>query len=543
MAQGGTLEYGISFNINKQNLDSLQKTLDEIIAKAREFEKSAPDYAIPYQEAAEAAKEFKNVLNDSWSPQLGRLDFSKVEKGLVNLYGSTKSFKQTLAQIGPESQKAFNQFTNAIVNTQAPLKQTNAMLDKLVVSFKNTIRYGISSAVWNNFANSVKQAYSYVKDLDKSLNSIRIVSGQSADQMERLAIQANKTAQELGKSTLDYTKAALIFYQQGLSGEDVTERTEVTLKMANVLGESAKEVSDYMTAIWNNFDQGSASLERYADVITALGASTAASSEEIATGMEKFAAVAKTIGLSYEYATSALATVVAQTRQSADTVGTAFRTIFARMEDLKLGKTLEDGTTLGKYSSTLEKIGVNIKDQTGQLKTMDTILSEMGAKWQTLSKDQQVAVAQGVAGIRQYTQLVALMDNWDSFEKNLDTALNSEGTLAQQQQIYLDSIEAHLQQLDTAWEGLYKNIFDEDALKALADALTKIINLANTFVTGLGGGLNSIMFMVMSLANMFSTDLTKELIRIDTNMKNIRENARETTSRENLSQTFLMIYQ
>ena len=539
MAQGGTLEYGISFNINKQNLDSLQKTLDEIIAKAREFEKSAPDYAIPYQEAAEAAKEFKNVLNDSWSPQLGRLDFSKVEKGLVNLYGSTKSFKQTLAQIGPESQKAFNQFTNAIVNTQAPLKQTNAMLDKLVVSFKNTIRYGISSAVWNNFANSVKQAYSYVKDLDKSLNSIRIVSGQSADQMERLAIQANKTAQELGKSTLDYTKAALIFYQQGLSGEDVTERTEVTLKMANVLGESAKEVSDYMTAIWNNFDQGSASLERYADVITALGASTAASSEEIATGMEKFAAVAKTIGLSYEYATSALATVVAQTRQSADTVGTAFRTIFARMEDLKLGKTLEDGTTLGKYSSTLEKIGVNIKDQTGQLKTMDTILSEMGAKWQTLSKDQQVAVAQGVAGIRQYTQLVALMDNWDSFEKNLDTALNSEGTLAQQQQIYLDSIEAHLQQLDTAWEGLYKNIFDEDALKALADALTKIINLANTFVTGLGGGLNSIMFMVMSLANMFSTDLTKELIRIDTNMKNIRENARETTSRENLSQTFL----
>lgn len=65
MAQGGTLEYGISFNINKQNLDSLQKTLDEIIAKAREFEKSAPDYAIPYQEAAEAAKEFKNVLNDS----------------------------------------------------------------------------------------------------------------------------------------------------------------------------------------------------------------------------------------------------------------------------------------------------------------------------------------------------------------------------------------------------------------------------------------------------------------------------------------------
>jgi phage-related minor tail protein len=78
-----------------------------------------------------------------------------------------------------------------------------------------------------------------------------------------------------------------------------------------------------MTAIWNNFEDGSKSLEYYADVITALGASTASSSAEIAEGLEKYAAVAQTVGLSYEYATSALATVVAETRQSADTVGNA----------------------------------------------------------------------------------------------------------------------------------------------------------------------------------------------------------------------------
>jgi len=86
-----------------------------------------------------------------------------------------------------------------------------------------------------------------------------------------------------------------------------------------------------MTAIWNNFYNGSKSIEYYADVVTALGAATASSSDEIAQGLEKFAGVASTIGLSYEYATSALATVTAQTRQSADVVGTAFKTIFARL--------------------------------------------------------------------------------------------------------------------------------------------------------------------------------------------------------------------
>lgn len=183
-----------------------------------------------------------------------------------------------------------------------------------------------------------------------------------------------------------------------LTDQEVKERTDITMKMSNVTGESADKVSSYMTAIWNNFADGSDNLERFADIITRLGADTASSSEEIAEGLEKFAAIGKTVGLSYEYATSALATVVAQTRQTPEVVGTAYKTLFARIQDLELGNTLDDGTTLGTYSQALEKVGINIKDTSGQLKNMDAILDEMGNKWQTLSKDQQVALAQNVAG-------------------------------------------------------------------------------------------------------------------------------------------------
>jgi len=101
-----------------------------------------------------------------------------------------------------------------------------------------------------------------------------------------------------------------------------------------------------MTAIWNNFDDGSKSLEHYANVLASLGAATASSADEIAGGLEKFAAVAETVGLSYEYAASMLATITAETRQSEEVVGTALKTILSRMEGLKLGNTLDDGTTL-----------------------------------------------------------------------------------------------------------------------------------------------------------------------------------------------------
>jgi TP901 family phage tail tape measure protein len=119
-----------------------------------------------------------------------------------------------------------------------------------------------------------------------------------------------------------------------------------------------------------------------------LGAATASSADEIAGGLEKFSAVADSVGLSYEYAASALATITAETRQSEDVVGTALKTIFARVENLKLGETLEDGTSLGQYSAALEKVGVSIKDSNGGLKTMDEILDNIGARWETLAKDE-----------------------------------------------------------------------------------------------------------------------------------------------------------
>jgi TP901 family phage tail tape measure protein len=122
--------------------------------------------------------------------------------------------------------------------------------------------------------------------------------------------------------------------------------------------------------------------------MTALGAATASSTDEIAGGLEKFAAIGETIGLSYEYAASALATITSNTRQSEEVVGTALKTIFARIQGLKLGETLEDGTSLNKYSEALAKVGISIFEQNGELKKMDNILDEMGAKWDTLSSAQ-----------------------------------------------------------------------------------------------------------------------------------------------------------
>ena len=97
---------------------------------------------------------------------------------------------------------------------------------------------------------AIQGAYGYAQNLNESLNNIRIVTGLSADEMAVFADQANKSAQALSASTLAYTDAALIYYQQGIRDQDeINSRVETTIKLSNVTGQSAEQVSSYMTAI------------------------------------------------------------------------------------------------------------------------------------------------------------------------------------------------------------------------------------------------------------------------------------------------------
>jgi hypothetical protein len=65
----------------------------------------------------------------------------------------------------------------------------------------------------HGFIGSISSAYNYSKDLNTSLNNIRIVTGKNIDEMARFAEQANRAARALSTTTTAYTDAALIFYQ------------------------------------------------------------------------------------------------------------------------------------------------------------------------------------------------------------------------------------------------------------------------------------------------------------------------------------------
>ena len=408
MARNEKINIEVGLVTDKKALSELESSLEQIILHAKlpgnEMNQS-------FQQAAKTARELQTILSKTYNKDLGSVNVNKFNQELKSSHLNLQDIRNDFSKVGNFGNQAFQLIGSSILQTNIKLKQSSKFLNDMAVTFKNTVRYGISSSIFNTMANSIQRAYEFSKNLDTSLNDIRIVTGQSAEQMDLFAVKANKAAQELRATTLDFTKAALIYYQQGLGDVESQARAAVTVKTANVTGQSASDVSEQLTAVWNGYKVSADEVEYYVDKLAKVAAGTAADLEELSTGMSKVASAANNAGVDIDQMNAMLATVISVTREAPETIGTSFRTLFARMGDLKLGATDEDGVGLGKVSKQLDAIGVKILDQEGNMRDMGDVIEDLAKKWQTLDRAQQQAAAVAIGGKMQYSRLIALMDN------------------------------------------------------------------------------------------------------------------------------------
>lgn len=531
MAKGLNKEYTVNLAFTadtdsaKQNIQSLSQELQNLVTSTSLKTKN---FGIDkdLQSATASAAQLKVQLEAAVNTDTGKLDLSKFSDSLKKSGMTLEKYQNQLYQLGPEGQKAFSDLSKAITLAEVPLKRTSSLMSELWTTMKNTARWQLTSSAMHSFIGAIQHAYYYAQDLNESLNNIRIVSSASVEQMDKFAEKANKAAKSLSSTTLDYTNAALIYYQQGLTDKEVADRTEVTLKMANAARESATTISQQLTSVWNNFYDGSESLEHYADAMVRLGADTASSSSEISEGLQKFSSVASTIGLSFDNAAAALATITATTRESADIVGTALKTLFSRIQGLNLGKTLDDGTDLNKYSTALHKVGIEIKDTDGQLKDMDVILDEMGTKWNTWSRDTQMSLAQTVAGVRQYTQLMTLMNNYDFYKENVERAKNSEGSLQEQADIYAESWDAAKDRVQASAEAIYKSLINDQFFIEFNNGISTLLDGVNGFIKGMGGVKGLLLSLGSIVTRVFSKQIAESFSNLIFNIKGLTSTGR-----------------
>ena len=518
----GKVNVQVGFSVDKSGLSEMQSLFQQIAFKAAE---PGNKMKTGLQEAAKTATTLDNILTKTFNTDLGSLNVTKFNQELSKSGLSLKDVKANLSQAGNQGVTAFNRLSQAILGTNQQIKQSSKLLDDMFTTFKNTIRYGISSSIFNNFANSIQRAFDFTKQLDKSLNDIRIVTDKSAESMEKFAQQANEASKGMGASTLDYTNAALIYYQQGLSDSEVQARAETTIKAANVTGQAGEEVSEQLTAVWNGYKVSAEETELYVDKLAAVAATTAADLEELSVGMSKVASAANAMGVDFDDLNAQIATIVSVTRQAPESVGTALKTIYARMGDLSVeGGVDEFGVSLGKVSEQMEMMGVQILDQSGNLRNMSDVIADVAKKWDGWTEAQKQAAAVAMAGKRQYNNLIALFDNWDMYTNALETSTEAMGTLQHQQDIYMESTTAKLKTLKAAWQGLYDDAINEDEINGGIEALTNLVEVFDNFVSSFGGGLKTVAGFGAILSSVFNRQIAESIVTANQRLEVFKNN-------------------
>lgn len=212
-----TVSVGISFDADISKAQAKIQTLQQSLNKVSSLTTTTNSSQLTTQisQASAAAQQLQMHLNNAFNANTGNLDLSLLDKSLKTSNSNLTTLSTSLLGAGKVGQQAFAQVAQAIAQADQPMLKISNKLQDFVVSLKNAAKYQLSNTIIQGFSSAINSAISYTKDLNSSLNDIRIVSGASADEMARFAEQANKAAKSLSSTTLDYSKAALIYYQQG----------------------------------------------------------------------------------------------------------------------------------------------------------------------------------------------------------------------------------------------------------------------------------------------------------------------------------------
>lgn len=125
--------------------------------------------------------------------------------------------------------------------------------------------------------------------------------------------------------------------------------------------------------------------------------------------------------------------------------------------------------------------------ENGEYRSTYDILRDIAAQWKSLTSMEQAAMAEALAGNRQQAVLMSVISNFQEASGAMEAMTNSSGELRESYSTYMESAEAHINQLKASFEGLAKSMFDSDSIKSVADMLSGMLSFIDNIVKLIGG--------------------------------------------------------
>ena len=168
-----------------------------------------------------------------------------------------------------------------------------------------------------------------------------------------------------------------------------------------------------------------------------------------------------------------------------ENIGSALKSIISRYGELKTSPTTlvdaeGEALSFNKVDTALQSVGITMKTTSGQFRDFDDVILDLSKKWQTLDKNTQRYIATVMAGNRQQSRFIALVDNYSRLSELTEEAANAQDAGTLQYLKTLDSIESKLNQVQVAFQQFYTSMGLETVFKGALDTATAFINTLNS---------------------------------------------------------------
>lgn len=317
--------------------------------------------------------------------------------------------------------------------------------------------------------------------IDEQLTDIRMVTGDSYTDVIQLAQAYNALAKEIKATTSQVLEGSTEWLRQGMTAEETTDLIRQSMILSKVGAMDSASATKNLTSAMKGYELAVEDVSGVVDKLTAIDMEAAVSAADLAVAMSRTATGANLAGVSMDRLLGYLASVQETTQKSAETVGESLKTMFARMNNIKLGVFVDDdGESLNDTEKILKEFGIALRDTNDEFRAIPDVLDDIYARWDSFTTLEKSAIATAAAGTRQRENFLTLMEHYGEALEYAEVAANSAGTALQKFEAYQESLGAKLNNFTAAFESLSLNTFDPQFLGVLVDTGASVLSFIDS---------------------------------------------------------------
>lgn len=487
------------------DLDKYNQSVSNLISRMKDFQKISKNFV---------ATNSKGTLIDE---SIGKVnDINDATTALENYAKKLGYVNKTSQSINESTGKVNMTFENTsgnVLKMSGVIEKLNENMNGLRVStnvfsgsgsggfgsflggLKNLVSGNFKSIVGeigNSVANvqilgqafqQMKDGFNTFLDFNKGLTNISYTMDMSKEQLSSLGSSAVDMAKDLSMSLDNTMDIYQIYANMNTTSKEIQETAKPTAILSNLSGVDASTAADQVQGILQQFhmleDGSTTAADASMHVVDVLdkisgniGMDYAKGIKVISDAVQASGQVAYDAGMSYEQLAAVSAKVAERTREDGSSIGNAMKTIITRIS--KVGSMPEyaadvSNEDLSQASESLHKVGVEVYNTDGSFRDLDTILSELNAKWDGLTDAQKANISYNVAATRQTSKFKNILEAWTDSMNLANEATTTSGNAEANQEKYMESFSGKIQAIKTQMDEFWLNFYNSDQVSGALD--------------------------------------------------------------------------